>query len=310
MELKESDYEIIQKIIDVKGKEIFADIFNEYFKYISNDEDKVTDLKDKDKMKLDFQNNLVDVGRIIVVDKPNETDIKDFGGIDKVPPGHGGRHKRDNMIHIYPYSSALKSVSNIEEIITILINEIVVHEIFHFYAKPDIYNGREEESDVDKIFKHSLTEGIVQTLTNKYMKEHNLGMSQTGYVEELLLVSNVVNDLRQQEYNDEQILYFLINDNYKELINRCKSGENIKNNYIEKIKIHEKVTILLKKILSNNEELLRKSIYYFKKMTNMEEMYKELVNQISVYGFDSEYLIEVDNIFESNLEKDTKNIKK
>lgn len=259
-------------------------------------------------MKLDDENNLVSVGRIAVIDRPNEVDIKDFG--KKVPLGHGGRHKKDNIIHIYPYSPAVKEGSNLEKIIELLVDEVVVHEIFHFYAKPDVYKGIEKESDIDKEFKHSLTEGIVQTLTNKYIEEHHLGIPRTGHIEELLLVSNIINDLKQQEYTNEQIIYFLVNDNYKELINRCKNGEEIKNNYIERAKIHKEVKELLKNILGNDKELLEKSVHYFKKMTSMEELYEELVNQISIYGFDPKYLIEVDNIFANRLKSDTKEVKR
>ena len=303
MKLKEIDYQKIQELIDSKSKEIFINIFNEYFRYISNDKGKVRDLEDKEKMQLDEENNLVSVGKIIVVNRLDE-DNPDFDKIsENVPAGHGGRHKRDNLIHIYPFSKALDYILTLDEMIRTLINEIVVHEIFHFYVKPDIYKGIDKEDDVDKVFKDSLTEGIIQSLTNIYMKKYGLGEPQTGYGQEILLVNDIISDLQSQNYTKEQIMYFLFNDDYKELIGRCKNGENIKNNYLIRSFLFKYIKGKLKEIFRDNEEMKKKIIFEFANIANIDEMYNQYVELISVNGFDTAYLEEIDSIFKMNKEK-------
>ena len=66
------------------------------------------------------------------------------------------------------------------------------------------------------------------------MKKYNSNGPQTGYVQEVLLVNDIINDLHLQGYNKEQIRWFLFNDNYRVLINRCKNGYKIKTNYLER----------------------------------------------------------------------------
>lgn len=298
MEFNENDYTRIQGIIDFRAREIFTNIFNEYFKYIKDDKSKVADLLDKNKMQIDDNNNLVSVGRIAIVERKTDEVMNDFGDIANVPAGHGGRHKKDNMIHLYPYSPSLSYLAtNIEEIIELLINKIVEHEIFHFYIKTDVCDDVVDESDIDKKFKDLLTEGIIQTFTNEYMKKYNSNGPQSGYVQEILLVNDIINDLHSQGYDMEQVRWFLFNDNYRVLINRCKNGNKIKTNYLERKRKFDYIINKLKLLFSYDKDLLRNLIERFKKITDMEELYNQFAELLSFYGFDSSYLIELDSVF-------------
>ena len=140
------------------------------------------------------------------------------------------------------------------------------------------------------------------------MRKFKLGTLQTGYVEELLLVSNIIEDLKEQSFTEEQIIYHLLNDNYVELINRCKNGQLIKNTYIEKYQTHNKVNELLKNIIKNDDNLLTKIKSYFNRMTDMEQIYEELSTQIQLYTETSNiHLEELDNTLNSFFKKNRLN---
>lgn len=270
MQMNEKEYQDFKRTIVSEGKKIYDEIKNKYAKY----------LLDKEKISSLEQNN----GQIIV-DDYNEEDIKLFGGIDKVPPGHSGRRKKDNIIHIYPYSPQLSFIDNIDSLKRMIINDVIIHEIFHYYAQPDLYDNNDLEHGDDVWFGHRLTEGIVQTFTNFYIKEHNLESSYTTYIEEVLLVNNIITDLKEQNKTDEEIISILLNDNQIEIINKCKNGESIKREFIAKTKLHKSINAILRKTLTelNTNKSQQEIYHYYATCVDVTEMYNRLIKELPAH---------------------------
>ncbi len=270
MQLSEEEFQSIKNYIISEGKRIYDEIKAKYANYLKSD----------NKRKSLEQNN----GKIMV-HQYEEEDIKLFGGIKKVPPGHSGRKKQDNIIHVYPYSPQLSFVKDIKLLIQILINDIIIHEIFHFYIQPDLYDSNDIEHGDDVWFGHRLTEGIVQYFTNKYIKEHELAKSYTTYIEEVLLVENIVQDLKDQGKTEEEIMLILLNDNQHEIIDKCTNGKQIKKCFIAKTKLHQKINQFLRNVLTNlQNDINEQEIYHsYVIMTDVDEIYNSLVTQFPTY---------------------------
>ena len=296
MELIKKDYEYIQERLDVETKKIFENIWKEYGYCI----------KDKEKLKVIEErfNSINKTKGIVIVEEPNEVDIQKFGGLDHVPPGHGGRGKADGKIHLYPYSKSLQDVDNIDMLIDWYKKEIIVHEIFHFYIQPDLYEMSDTKNYGDDAwFGHRLTEGLVETYTQKYMKDHDLGNSQTGYLEELILVEEIIFDLKSQNKSKEEIDDILMNYNQNEIFAYCINGEYIKSKYICKYKIHREISAFLKEVLSKagyDKSIINKCIRSTSRQTNFELLYKELIEFLKDNNIESS---KVYNIFEEYNEK-------
>lgn len=288
MKLSDDDYKKLEENIQKKGKEIFEEIKGKYKKYLS----------DVDKIKSLENNN----GKI-VVDRYNEDDIELFGGIDRVPAGHSGRRKMDDTIHLYPYSPQLSFVEKIDDLQNLLINDVVIHEIFHFYIQPDLYDKSDSMHGDDVFFGHCLTEGLVQFFTEIYINRHNLGKSYTTYKEEVLLVQNILDDLKNQGLSDDELATILLNDNQDEIMNKCMNGKKIKKEFIAKYKIHNQVRGLLKENFSNlsSDRLQQEFFHYCSTEVDMDELYKNLVVKFP------SLIVKIDNIFEEyynlNIEK-------
>ena len=182
--------------------------------------------------------------------------------------------------------------------------EIIVHEIFHFYIQPDLYEMSDTKNYGDDAwFGHRLTEGLVETYTQKYMKDHDLGNSQTGYLEELILVEEIIFDLKSQNKSKEEINNILMNYNQNEIFAYCINGEYIKSKYICKYKIHREISAFLKEVLSKagyDKSIINKCIRSTSRQTNFELLYKELIEFLKDNNIESS---KVYNIFEEYNEK-------
>lgn len=168
--------------------------------------------------------------------------------------------------------------------------------MFHFYAQPFLYdinpNDLSKYGD-DVYFGHQLTEGLVQTLTNMYIEKHNLEKSESAYVEEVLLVENIIKDLKDQGLSEDEIFNHLINDNQIELIKACKNGEEIKNEYINKYNLHKQIKSFLKEQMPDlqNNKTAQARYGYYTKETNIKNLYDNLKIDFSLFGY------EIDEMF-------------
>lgn len=267
-EFKEYIYsEEFRSYIQKESKRIYDELCWNYSLYLGS-EKKLEDL-------IDFN------GEVIIDYEEAET------------PGHGGRKKKDNKIHIYPRSYALAgmNINNIEDLKKIFIEDIIIHEMFHFFAQPDMYY---DGSNLD-LFGKGLTEGIVQYFTDEYIESHKLPPSLTGYKEEVLLVKKIIEDLERQNKTRGEIIGILFNCNQDEIIEKCTNGEFIRREYIAKKHLHDEITKRFKKMenFDNDkglQEICRKCLLE----TNVEKLFFILVEKFG-------YIDEIGEIYNNYL---------
>lgn len=123
------NYEKIQQSINEYGNYILTCIKNQYSSSLTQGQ-------------LQNIDSLLNTN-FIVIERPTKEDIAFFSkqaGItnpenyssEYIPSAHGGRTKEDNKIHIYPYTKSFSDCKSDEEIIQSCVDNIVVHEIFHY----------------------------------------------------------------------------------------------------------------------------------------------------------------------------------
>lgn len=288
MELKETDYDYLEEELKKEGKKIFIDIYNKLFKYLNLSEEKSRKKAHNINKFIGESGNVLD---FFVVERKKV--VKKYS--DNPPPGHGGRALGDGLIHLYPNCKMFKDIDNIEQIKQIFINEILIHEIFHYYFSPDLYDIKDKNHGDDAWFGHALTEGLVQYFTEMYMKDNQLGESQTGYIEEVRMIENIYNELSKQYNNDSVIIIkHLMNLDQENLINYCNNGKEIKNAYIINHKIYNKICNYIDK----NPNIKDKDKGSFKnqcrKYPNLNELKKQML-----YYFKDDF-DEINNIFQND----------
>ena len=248
MELREEDYKRIEEEVIPVAEKIFMEIYMSLGPYIKKDGFKGIDKikKIEEKFKFNKDGTFEKIRDVVIVERQTEENIEFFKKRNTItPPGHGGRMKNDGIIHLYPYSDSLKGVDNIDEIIEILLKEIVIHEILHFYFMPDKYDKNDIEYGDEAWFGHDLTEGIVQYYTEEYMRTAGYGKPQSGYIEQVQMVKDIVNDLSEQGKDYTEVLVNCdqisllggYNDLGEYISGECKNGELIKDEFIKKEKI-------------------------------------------------------------------------
>lgn len=77
---------------------------------------------------------------------------------DYIPSGHGGRTKGDNKIHFYPDSKAFLKCTNTDDVIKECMDNLLVHEIFHYLIRLELKGINDRYKDKVQSF---LEEGLV-----------------------------------------------------------------------------------------------------------------------------------------------------
>lgn len=291
------DYEKIQQSINEYGKYILNCIKNQYSSSLTLEQ-----LKNIEEL-LNTQ--------FIIIEKPSNEDIEFFSkqagitnpedySIDYIPTAHGGRAKRDNKIHIYPYTKAFETCKTDDEIIKTCIENIVVHEIFHYFIRPNLSNENETMKDE---FGHFITEGLVQYYTEEFAKKYRLGNPKSNYDRNVefakKLISSFPNNLTQSQIDNIIFTY-----NQDQLLELSKNGKQLYDSYIENLIFQDKISSFIiemgKEIgMDINDERLKSVIRHYKKMDNRDEVLNELYKGIEV-TFNNNELLKNDYIMKLN----------
>lgn len=291
------DYDKIQQSINEYGNYILNCIKNQYSSSLTGEQ---------------FQNieELLNI-QFIVIEKPSNEDIEFFSeqagvtnpedySVDYIPSAHGGRAKGDNKIHIYPYTKAFETCKTDDEIIKSCIDNIVVHEIFHYFIRPNLSN--ENETMKDK-FGHFITEGLVQYYTEEFAKKHRLGNPKSNYDRNVefakKLISSFPNNLTQSQIDNIIFTY-----NQDQLLELSKNGKQLYDSYIENLIFQDKISSFIiemgKEIgMDINDERLKSIIRHYKKMDERDEILSELYKGIEV-TFNNNELLKKDYIMKLN----------
>ena len=291
------DYEKIQQSINEYGKYILNCIKNQYSSSLTLEQ-----LKNIEEL-LNTQ--------FIIIEKPSEDDIEFFSkqagitnpedySIDYIPTAHGGRAKEDNKIHIYPHTKAFETCKTDDEIIKTCIDNIVVHEIFHYFIRPNLSNENETMKDE---FGHFITEGLVQYYTEEFAKKYRLGNPKSNYDRNVefakKLISSFPNNLTQSQIDNIIFTY-----NQDQLLELSQNGKELYDSYIENLIFQDKIFTFIiemgKEIgMDINDEKLKGIIRHYKKMDNRDEILNELYKGIEV-TFNNNELLKNDYIMKLN----------
>ena len=291
------DYEKIQQSINEYGKYILNCIKNQYSSSLTGEQ-----LKNIEEL-LNTQ--------FIIIEKPSNEDIEFFSkqvgitnpeeySVDYIPSAHGGRAKGDNKIHIYPYTKAFETCKTDDEIVKTCIENIVVHEIFHYFIRPNLSN--ENESMKDK-FGHFITEGLVQYYTEEFAKKNRLGNPKSNYDKNVefakKLISSFPKNMTQTETDRVVFTY-----NQDQLLKLSQNGKELYDSYIENLIFQDKISSFIiemgKEIgMDINDEKLKSIIRHYRRIDNHEEILNELYKGIEV-TFNNNELLKNDYILKLN----------
>lgn len=272
------NYEKMQQSINEYGQYILNCIKNQYGFSMTPDQ-----LKNLD--------DLLDT-EFIVIEKPTKEDVEFFSkqaGItnpkyyssEYIPSAHGGRTKEDNKIHIYPYTKSFSDCKNEEEILKLCIDNIIIHEIFHYFIRPNL---NDESNTMKEEFGHFITEGLVQYYAEQFAQKYRLGNPKSNYDKNVefakKLIASFPNTLTQVQVDKIIFTY-----NQDELLNIAQSGNLMYQEYIGELQFKKEVFSLITIIgrdigLNKEDKELKGIIKHYKKIDDINLIFDELSQNI------------------------------
>ena len=230
----------------------------------------------------------------IVIERPTKEDIAFFSkqaGItnpenyssEYIPSAHGGRTKEDNRIHIYPYTKSFSDCKSDEEIIQSCIDNIVIHEIFHYFIRPNLFN---EINTIKGEFGQFITEGLVQHYAEEFAKKYRLGNPKSNYGKNVefakQLIASFPNNLTQAQIDRIVFTY-----NQDELLNIVQNGNEMYQEYVDELQFKEDISTFITIMgidmgMNKEDEKLKGIIKHYKKIDDVNIIYDELSKNIEL----------------------------
>lgn len=274
------DYNKIQQSINEYGKYILNCIKNQYSSSLTQEQ-------------LQNIENLLNV-EFIVIEKPTKEDIEFFSkqaGIinpedysaEYIPSAHGGRTKEDNKIHIYPYTKSFSDCKNDEEIIQSCIDSIVVHEIFHYFIRPNLSNESETIKDE---FGHFITEGLVQYYAEEFAKKYRLGNPKSNYGKNVEFVKQLITSF-PGNLSQAQIDKIIFSYNQDELLKIAENGDLMYQEFVDNLQFKEEISLFIITMgndmgMDKNDEKLKGIVRHYKKIDDINIIFDELNKNIEL----------------------------
>ncbi len=241
------------------------------------------------------QINLIDkliAEPFIVVDKPTQDNIEFFSkqeGITDsnnystkyIPSAHGGRTKGDNKIHIYPFAKSLESCTSNEEIINTYLDNIIVHEIFHYFIRPNI----NDNSVVNDDFMHFITEGLVQLYAEDFSKKNRLNIPKSNYNKNVNAASELITNFPSQ-LSKNKVNTLIFNSSVDDLLLLSNKGnivlKQFNDNKLFKSKLNNFLINVGKELgMAPDSEELKGIIKHYSKIDDINFINQELTSLIS-----------------------------
>lgn len=274
------DYNKIQQSINEYGKYILNCIKNQYSSSLTQEQ-------------LQNIENLLNV-EFIVIEKPTKEDIEFFSkqaGIinpedysaEYIPSAHGGRTKEDNKIHIYPYTKSFSDCKNDEEIIQSCIDSIVVHEIFHYFIRPNLSNESETIKDE---FGHFITEGLVQYYAEEFAKKYRLSNPKSNYGKNVEFVKQLITSF-PGNLSQAQIDKIIFSYNQDELLKIAENGDLMYQEFVDNLQFKEEISLFIITMgndmgMDKNDEKLKGIVRHYKKIDDINIIFDELNKNIEL----------------------------
>lgn len=274
------NYEKIQQSINEYGNYILTCIKNQYSSSLTQGQ-------------LQNIDSLLNTN-FIVIERPTKEDIAFFSkqaGItnpenyssEYIPSAHGGRTKEDNKIHIYPYTKSFSDCKSDEEIIQSCIDNIVIHEIFHYFIRPNLFN---EINTIKGEFGQFITEGLVQHYAEEFAKKYRLGNPKSNYGKNVefakQLIASFPNNLTQAQIDRIVFTY-----NQDELLNIVQNGNEMYQEYVDELQFKEDISTFITIMgidmgMNKEDEKLKGIIKHYKKIDDVNIIYDELSKNIEL----------------------------
>lgn len=274
------NYEKIQQSINEYGNYILTCIKNQYSSSLTQGQ-------------LQNVDSLLNTN-FIVIERPTKEDIAFFSkqaGItnpenystEYIPSAHGGRTKEDNKIHIYPYTKSFSDCKSDEEIIQSCIDNIVIHEIFHYFIRPNLFN---EINTIKGEFGQFITEGLVQHYAEEFAKKYRLGNPKSNYGKNVefakQLIASFPNNLTQAQIDRIVFTY-----NQDELLNIVQNGNEMYQEYVDELQFKEDISTFITIMgidmgMNKEDEKLKGIIKHYKKIDDVNIIYDELSKNIEL----------------------------
>lgn len=274
------NYEKIQQSINEYGNYILTCIKNQYSSSLTQGQ-------------LQNIDSLLNTN-FIVIERPTKEDIAFFSkqaGItnpenyssEYIPSAHGGRTKEDNKIHIYPYTKSFSDCKSDEEIIQSCVDNIVVHEIFHYFIRPNLFN---ESNTIKGEFGQFITEGLVQHYAEEFAKKYRLGNPKSNYGKNVefakQLIASFPNNLTQAQIDRIVFTY-----NQDELLNIVQNGNEMYQEYVDELQFKEDISTFITIMgidmgMNKEDEKLKGIIKHYKKIDDVNIIYDELSKNIEL----------------------------
>lgn len=274
------NYEKIQQSINEYGKYILNCIKNQYSSSLTQEQ-------------LQNIENLLNT-EFIVIEKPTKEDIEFFSkqaGItnpedysaEYIPSAHGGRTKEDNKIHIYPYTKSFSDCKSDEEIIQSCIDSIVVHEIFHYFIRPNLSN---ESKTIKDEFGHFITEGLVQHYAEEFAKKYRLGNPKSNYGKNVEFVKQLITSF-PDDLTQTQIDKIIFTYNQDELLKMAKNGDLMYQEFVDDLQFKEDISLFITTMgidmgMDKNDDKLKGIIRHYKKIDDINIIFDELNKNIEL----------------------------
>lgn len=272
------DYEKIQQSINEYGQYILSCIKNQYGSSLTPEQlQNIESLLNKE---------------FIVIEKPTKEDVEFFSkqagvtnpkdySVDYIPSAHGGRTKEDNKIHIYPYTKSFSNCKNDEEIIQLCMDSIVVHEIFHYFIRPNLSNEGETMKDE---FGHFITEGLVQYYSEEFAKKYRLGNPKSNYGKNVEFVKQLIASF-PDNLTQTQIDKMIFTLNQDELLHMAKNGKYMYEEYVADAKFRKNISSFIVEMgdtigMKQDDDHIQKILRHYKNMNDKNTMIEELFKNI------------------------------
>lgn len=170
-----------------------------------------------------------------------------------------------------------------EEIIQSCVDNIVVHEIFHYFIRPNLFN---ESNTIKGEFGQFITEGLVQHYAEEFAKKYRLGNPKSNYGKNVefakQLIASFPNNLTQAQIDRIVFTY-----NQDELLNIVQNGNEMYQEYVDELQFKEDISTFITIMgidmgMNKEDEKLKGIIKHYKKIDDVNIIYDELSKNIEL----------------------------
>lgn len=296
----ELDYQKISKQVNDFSKYIIACIKNEYGHSLTPEQIAlITELEQQ---------------QFIIINSPNEKDIEFFSrqdcvedpkkfDVSHVPTAHGGRTKGDNKIHIYPYAKGFDKCQNTEDVINVCVNDLITHEIFHYFIRPNV---EAKEGTVEHDFGSFLTEGLVQLYSERFQEAHRFSQPQSNYTKNVEFAQQLLDSC--SELSDKERDKLVFQKSYVEMLQASKIGGTLFENYRQNWQFHHDISNLIEesaKVSGFDENTTTGFIKHYKSQDDKGAVISDLMDKFNMIFSTSE---EARNLYMMKLRQINPNI--